>query len=188
MQVLSALFRRAELRREIDPLACGTITVSHIIFTDDLMVFLKVDKNNGQQLKLILDEFSAISGLNINMQKSSIYFGGHVKDRQWITSHLGLSTGELPVRYLGLPLLSKRLSVTDCGPLLQAVMACLQSWKAKLLSYVGRLELIRTMLSVMHLYWTAMFILPASVLQNIDRVMMHFLWYGHGQKRIIYVS
>ena len=64
------------------------------------MVFLKVDKKNTCQLKLILDEFSTLSRLNINMPKSTIYFGGHVKDRQWITSHLGLSTRDLQVRYL----------------------------------------------------------------------------------------
>ena len=63
------------------------------------MVFLMVDKNTCQ-LKLILDEFSTLSGLNINMPKSTIYFGSHVKDQQWITLHLRLSTRDLPVRYL----------------------------------------------------------------------------------------
>ena len=92
---------------------------------------------------------------------------------------MGRAKPACPVRYLGLPLLSKRLSTTDCRPLIQAVMTRLQSWKAKLLSYVGRLELIRSVLSAMHLYWMAVFILPASALQTIDRVMLH-IQYGHG--------
>ena len=88
-------------------MACGTIAVSHIIFVDDLMVFLKVDKRNARRLKLLLNELTALSGLQINYAKSAIYFGGSTQHRAWICSHMGLNAGELPVKYLGLPLLSK---------------------------------------------------------------------------------
>ena len=117
MQTLTTLFEHAELEGEINPPSCGTISVSHIIFGDDLLVFLQADKRIARRLKTILDEFSALSGLSINLQKSTIYFGGQVKHQRWITSHLGLRRGELLVRYLGLPLLSKRLSATECEPL-----------------------------------------------------------------------
>ena len=152
MQVLSSMFKQAEQNGELVPMACGSTAVSHIIFTDDLMVFLKADKKNARGLKKILDDFSARSGLNINFPKSAIYFGGMVKDRRWIETHLSLSVGEHPVSYLGLPLLSKRLSAKDYAPLIQVVKDRLQTWKAKYLSYAGRLELIRSMLSSLHLY------------------------------------
>ena len=137
---------------ELDPLKCGTHLVSHICFADDLMVFLQADKKNAQRLKTMLDEFSKLSGLQINIHKSAIYFGGNAPHRQWIASHLKLSFGELSDRYRGLPLISKRLSAKECSPLIQAVRTRLQSWKAKLLSYAGRMELIKSVLSAMHLY------------------------------------
>ena len=112
--------KQAEHNGELDPVVCGSTAVSHIIFVNDLMVFLKADKKNARCLKKILDDFSARSELNINFLKSAIYFEGTVKDRRWIESQLCLSTGELPVRYLGLLLLSKRLSAKDCAPLIQA--------------------------------------------------------------------
>ena len=99
-----------------------------------------------------------------------------------------LNSGELPVRYLGLPLISKRLSAKECSPLIQAVSHRLQSWKAKLLSYAGRLELIKSVLSAMHLYWMSVFALPSSVLQEIDKMMMGFLWFGHGNMKCILTS
>ena len=34
----------------------------------------------------------------------------------------------------------------------------------------------------------SVFILPASVLKSLDRVMFRFLWFGHGSKRSIFVS
>ena len=63
MQVLTALFKRAEDQGKIDPFKCRSLFVSHIIFADDLMVFLKADKKNAWELKHILDEFNTLSGL-----------------------------------------------------------------------------------------------------------------------------
>ena len=175
MQVLTLLLRKAEARKDLDPLTCGSLSVSHVIFVDDLMIFLKADKKNTLHLKLVLQDFTALFELTINSSKSAIFFGGLVKHRNWIATHLELSQGQLPMKYLGLPLLSKRLSATACSPLLQAITARLQAWKAKLLSYAGRVKLIKSVLSSMHLYWTSIFILPASVLQDIDHMMLRFL-------------
>ena len=63
------MFKHAEHNGELDPMVCGLTTVSHIIFVDDLMVFLKADKKNARGLKKILDDFSTRSGLNINFQR-----------------------------------------------------------------------------------------------------------------------
>lgn len=82
MQVLSSLLKKAKSQREIDPLSCGSLSVSHIIFADDLMIFLRADKKNARRLKLLLDEFTTLSGLNINYHKSAIYFGGPVQHQQ----------------------------------------------------------------------------------------------------------
>ena len=152
MQVLTMLLRRVEDRKNLDPIICGALSVTHVIFADDLMIFLKADKKNARHLKLVLWDFTALSRLTINSSKSAIFFGGPVKHCNWIAAHLDLSQGQLLVTYLGLPLMSKRLSATACSPLLQAITVRLQAWKAKLLSYAGRIELIRSVLSAMHLY------------------------------------
>ena len=103
MQVLSSLFKKAEHHQELDPMACGTLSVLHIIFADDLIVLLKADKRNARRIKQLLDEFSVLSGLRINYAKSAIYFGGSAQHHAWICSHLGLNAGDLPIKYLGLP-------------------------------------------------------------------------------------
>ena len=182
MQVLTIHLRNAEARNDLDPLTCGSLLESYVIFVDDLMIFLKADKKNARNLKLVLEDFTALSSLTINSSKSAIFFGGLVKHQNWIAAHLDLTPSKLPVKYLGLSLLSKRLFATECSPLLQAITMRLQTWKAKLLSYAGRTELIKSVLSSMHLYWTSIFILSACILQDIDCLMLRFLWYGHGPK------
>jgi len=50
------------------------------------------------------------SGLIANTEKSSIFFGGvGRKEQNKIMNILGYSKGELPIRYLGVPLSSRRL-------------------------------------------------------------------------------
>ena len=117
---------------------------------------------------------SPLSGMKINYAKSVIFYGGSVQHRCWISSHPTLSLGELPIRYLGLPLISKRLSVGACSPLIQAIMQRLQSWKARLLSFTGRAELIKSVLSAMHLYWLSVFNLLVSVHKELDKLLMGF--------------
>lgn len=54
--------------------------------------------------------------------------------------------GSLPIKYLGLPLMSRKLFSTDCTPLLEKLKARVNSWTASKLSYGGRLQLINSVL------------------------------------------
>ncbi|KAK4381318.1 hypothetical protein Sango_2979500 [Sesamum angolense] len=47
------------------------------------------------------------------------------------------SEGHLPVRYLGLPLISARLSIADCQPLLQKIDSRIKGWEGVQLSFAG---------------------------------------------------
>ncbi|GKB68906.1 N-acetyltransferase 9-like protein [Tanacetum coccineum] len=65
-------------------------------------------------MKKSLDEFSSVSGLLPNMQKSTIFFGGLSSiEQQSILNIIFFSVGKLPVRYLGVPLLTKKISMND---------------------------------------------------------------------------
>ena len=49
-------------------------------------------------------------------------------------------------KYLGVPLISTRLSHIDCQPLLDKIIARTQSWTSRSLSFAGRLQLISSVL------------------------------------------
>ncbi|GAV69290.1 LOW QUALITY PROTEIN: zf-RVT domain-containing protein, partial [Cephalotus follicularis] len=88
--------------------------------------------------------------------------------------------GILPVRYLGLPLITKRLTKQDCAPLVERFMARANSWVSKSLSFAGRL-LVKSSLASVQVFWSSMFLLPASVTNKCERTMRRFLWGGSGQ-------
>ena len=89
--------------------------------------------------------------------------------------------GALPVRYLGVPLVTRRLTVKDCSPLVEKVIARIHEWSAKLLSYAGRLQLIQSVLFSLQNFWCRNFLLPKTVLKRINQLCSRFLWKGKDQ-------
>lgn len=56
-----------------------------------------------------LNHLSAVTGLVENIEKSNIFLAGMEEDEQTrILQYTGFSKGTLPIRYLGLPLSSKK--------------------------------------------------------------------------------
>ena len=89
-------------------------------------------------IKRSLEHFSTYSGLKVNMQKSTIFFGGLSEpEKLAITQILPFTITKSPVRYLGVPLITKQLSITDCKPLVDKVKCRVNDLRNKALSYAG---------------------------------------------------
>ncbi|GAV69714.1 LOW QUALITY PROTEIN: zf-RVT domain-containing protein, partial [Cephalotus follicularis] len=87
--------------------------------------------------------------------------------------------GSFPVRYLSLPLITKRLSKQDCMTLIAKIMARVNSWVSNSLSFAGRLLLVKSTLASMQVFCSA-FLLPVHVTKECERLLRRFLWGGHG--------
>ena len=104
----------------------------------------------------------------MNWNKSSILFANcNEDDKQIIKGILNISEGTFPFHYLGIPMSSRRLSHRDCLPLIEKLCQRLSGQRAKVLCYACHLELIRSMLSTLHIFW-ATNLLPQSILFVID--------------------
>jgi hypothetical protein len=91
---------------------------------------------------------------------------------------IGFSKGQFPFKYLGVPLIPHRLLTSQYFPLLHKLESFIQSWMGKHLSYVGRLELIRSVLQDMVQFWLAIFPIPTLVINKINSLYRRFLWSG----------
>lgn len=79
------------------------------------MIFCKGDLTSVIHIQDALTEFQALSGLAPSPGKSSIFFSGvSFNSRLAILNVLGFQEGTLPVRYLGVPLISTKLKASDC--------------------------------------------------------------------------
>lgn len=102
-------------------------------------------------------------------------------EKKEIIDFLKYSSGSSPVRYLGVPLSSKKLTIDQCAPLINKITARIQTWTARMLSYSGRLQLIRAVLMGMQAFWTQLFILPQRIIKRIEAICRSFLWTGSAQ-------
>lgn len=89
-----------------------------------------------------------------------------------------MPNGTLPVRYLGVPLCTKKLTIANCEFLIQQVKAKFSSWSVKTLSFAGRLLLIKTVIAGINNFWCSTFILPKACVKRINSLCGLFLWKG----------
>nr|GEZ64061.1 hypothetical protein [Tanacetum cinerariifolium] len=168
---------------------CKDLKITHLCFADDLMLFCHGDSKSVSILKNSVDKFGSVSGLLPSSLKSKVFFG-NVKEvsKNKILKVMPFIEGKLPVRYLGVPLLSKRIYVNDCSILVDKVKKRILDWKNKSLSFAGRLQLILLVVGSMHVYWSSMFILPVTISNEVERLMRDFLWnfgdFKRGKARI----
>jgi hypothetical protein len=76
--------------------------------------------------------------------------------------------GHLPVRYLGVLLISSRLTSANCGALLSKISGRIDSWLSKNLSYASKLQLLSSILYSLQVYWMDIFILPKRIIRVIE--------------------
>lgn len=120
-----------------------------------------------------------------NVQKSAVFFSRvEQTEKVQIMSILGFQEGALPIKYLGLPLISTKLKKDHCQDLISKITTRVSSWTTKTLSYAGRIQLVNSGLVSMHVYWCLIFLLPKAVVHEVERICRNFLWHGSdGNKR-----
>ncbi|GJT99972.1 hypothetical protein Tco_1110311 [Tanacetum coccineum] len=160
--------------RKGDPMSSYRFTL--VMEIPSLIVQKKVDEKKDV-VKEAIKDFGVIFGLLPNYSKSSIIFRSiSMEDKQCILDSVPFKVEKLPVKYLGVPLTSKRISVNNCKSLIDKVISRVSNWKKKCLSYVGRLQLIAYVLESIHVYWASVFLLPYGVIKNINKILKRFLW------------
>lgn len=180
MHVLSKMLDRAALNRQIGyhPY-CQNLKLTHLCFADDLLVFSDGKKQSIEGILKIFKDFAEVSGLRISLEKSTLFMAGvSVRFQEHIMEQYPFDKGSLPVRYLGLPLLTKRMTVTDYTPLLEKIRARITSWTTRYLSFAGRLQLIGSVIHSLTNFWISAFRLPKACIQEIDKLCAAFLWSG----------
>jgi len=100
----------------------------------------------------------------------------HIKED--ILAQFPFEQGSLPVRYLGLPLMTRKRSSADYLPLLEKIRSQISIWTARTLSFTGRLQLLTSVTFSLINFWTATFRLHKSCIKKIDKICSAFLWSG----------
>ncbi|CAN6679166.1 unnamed protein product [Malus baccata var. baccata] len=157
-EVLSSLIQVAVEKKLIDGVRLGVTgpVLSHIFFADDTLVFMRADEKNCRHLVKLLRDYCDASGQEVNLQKSSVYFGANTPCG--VSQELG--------RILGMQV------VGDPG----TIAGKLQGWKQNTLSKAGKEVLIKAVVQAIPAYPMNIFKFPAVVCDDLDALVAGFWW------------
>lgn len=156
---------------------CKDLQLTHLCFADDLLVCADGKQQLLESILQGFHRFEEISGLSISLEKSTLYTAGVTDiDREMIISNIPLASGSLLVRYLGLPLMTKRMTSADYAPLIERIRKKITSWTARQLSFAGRLQFVNTVIHSLTNFWMSVYRLPNKCTKEVDQICSAFLW------------
>ncbi|GKB57204.1 putative reverse transcriptase domain, reverse transcriptase zinc-binding domain protein, partial [Tanacetum coccineum] len=101
---------------------CSKMDLINLCFADDLFLFAHGDMDYARVIMEALDEFKLALGLTPSIPKSTAYFCNVLNYIKISILHImPFEEGRLPVKYLGVPLVSSRLLYQDCNELIEKV-------------------------------------------------------------------
>ncbi|VFQ84579.1 unnamed protein product [Cuscuta campestris] len=150
---------------------------SHLIYADDIMIFSRGDSRNLLKLKSTLDTYLKASGQEINLNKSKFYTSNNTTTSQiqHMEKAIGISRGKLPFTHLGAPICHGILRKEHCKDILGHFEKRIHFWYSKTLNQMGRLILIKHVLSSIPLHILAVHTLPKYIIHTLTKYMANFL-------------
>ena len=127
-------------------------------------------------IRLALSCFQAFTGLKVNVGKSEIVPIRKENNLDALANILSCRVGNLPMKYLGMPLGTSFKTASFWNPTLEKMEKKLSAWKCLYLSKGGRLTLLKSTLSSFPTYFLSLFIIPKVVAARLERIQRNFLW------------
>jgi hypothetical protein len=153
--------------------------ISHIQYVDDTVIMIDGSDNSITNLKILLYCFEWLSGLKINYHKSEvILFGFNQEDKERKANMLNCRLGELPIKYLGIPISNTVLGMGAFQGVLNKMIKRLDPWKGKHMTSGGRLILTNSCLSSLPMYVMGFYSLPKGLHCKMDTIRSSFFWRG----------
>lgn len=168
-------------------MSMGEAKVSHLIFADDLLVFGRKDTATITAFERILSDFKDYTGLVINKEKSLI-----TGNRNGATLHLsnvlGVPMVQLPLSYLGLPLYAGAPRNIYYTALVTKIGNWLNGWSSKLLSSGGRMQMIRSSINGLLVYWCRAIHIPKGIIKKINSLTARFFYHAGESGKTFMIS
>ncbi|KAL9684834.1 hypothetical protein QQ045_022275 [Rhodiola kirilowii] len=123
---------------------CKKTALTHLMFAADVLILARANNSSILTVKKALDDFFVWSGLQVNLEKSNIYFGGVSRSHGLLlAANTGFNIGEMPFNYLGIPLDSHSLRKSNFDKIVTKMTSKISSLTARKFYYAGRMVLIK---------------------------------------------
>ncbi|KAJ0923662.1 hypothetical protein HanPSC8_Chr05g0218711 [Helianthus annuus] len=179
MQVLDMFMKRAldlGLLHGIK-LPNGGPIISHLCYADDVIFIGEWSMHNVVSLNRFFRCLFLVTGLKVNHHKCRLY--GVRVDGQEVTQMaqaLKCGVGAFPFSYLGVPIGANMKRKIHWQPVVEKFNKRLSSWKARNLSFAGRVTLAKVVLGSLPSYYLSLFLAPKSIIKKLESIRRAFVW------------
>ncbi|XP_060968361.1 uncharacterized protein LOC133035936 [Cannabis sativa] len=185
-EVLSKIIQSQENRGKIHGIriARAATPISHLMFADDTILFARANTEEATNLMGCLNLYERWSGQVCSRAKSSVLFLNNldIDKRKAILQMLTIKQSDGEERHLGNPFVFKRMKKDSFLKLRESMLQKLAGWKMRLLSYAGRLTLIKSVASAMSIYAMSTNRVPISICRELDALLRAYWWQGQVNK------
>jgi hypothetical protein len=179
MDVLHRLITQACTDGLLRPIEPQGVSFRCSLYADDVILFIRPTSQEAVAIKELLTIFGEATGLRTNLAKCSItpiYGGEDTLDE--IVQILGCEVKQFPVRYLGLPLSTKKIPKAEVHTIVEAVARKMPACHGSLMARSGRLVWTKSVLRAIPIYAMMADSLPPRARKEIDAICKKFLWVG----------
>jgi hypothetical protein len=163
----------------------GAPWISHLLFADDCIVFLKADNISALRLTEILEVYSTGSGQRANKDKSSVYCSPNCSNsiRNVVKGTLQITREALSEKYLGLPTASGRLTERHFDHIVERSRSRVQGYSEKKMSCAAKEVHLKSVIQALLTYSMSCFKLTKGLCKKVMAVMSKYWWAGSLDKR-----
>lgn len=160
--------------------------ISNICFADDTILFFQASTREADEVLRILDKYVAASGQIINLDKSTMTFsrGTLAAERVEIQQLMGIQVVDQFEKYLGMPAVVGRSKKKVFGFLKDRIWDRIHWWSERDFSLARREVLIKAVLQAIPTYVMSCFLLPTTLLGDIEKMVRNFWWSGEGDCKL----
>ena len=151
------------------------MVISHLLFTDDTLVFCKHSEEQMVFLSWILLCFEVLFSLRVNMEKTALLLVGEVENIDQLACELRCRIGTLPSTS-SFRLALDRIQLVFGKRLRKNSEEDLPLGRRQYISKGGRFTLIRSTLSNLPIYLLSLFRSPKSFKCRLEKIQRDFLW------------
>ncbi|KAL9691837.1 hypothetical protein QQ045_012264 [Rhodiola kirilowii] len=168
----------------------GAPVVTHLMFADDCMLFLKAKSDSIRWMRDILKRYEAVSGQKINYTKPEAVCSKNMPQEMCRTleERLQVKIVDAHSSYLGLPIIFSNKKAELFRSIEEKTVKRISDWKHKLLSGAGREVLVKSVLQAIPLYAMFCFKLPNSLCRKLSTKIMAFWWHNAKNRGIHWVK
>ncbi|KAL0331145.1 UNVERIFIED_CONTAM: hypothetical protein Sangu_1660000 [Sesamum angustifolium] len=168
----------------------ATPPTSHLLFSDDTLIFCRTSLGSTQAILDVLEVYRLASGQEINFFKSLVAFSRNTRANlcSRIVTDLSIRRENKMELYLGLSSKVSRSKKTLLSTIRDIIWKHILGWNAKLLSQAGREVLIKSILQAIPTYTMSCSRLLLSLLREIQSMVANFWWNNGSQNKIHWVS